>query len=139
MSAGLYTKAHVARWMGKRPQDIQALIDRDGLPAIPVPSETRQDDRIPLHGLHRWCSARAKGSKFMTVDELALEMEMCAETEPTRQRAADLAALMEISGLITAYGQTLSQGLPPPARIREALLDSMRAWTSAAAPHSEAA
>lgn len=74
MSVGLYTVAHVAAYLGKRPQEVAKMIDRDGLPAVNLPGEARVVRKITLHGLHRWLSERAVGGRFMTVDELAREL-----------------------------------------------------------------
>lgn len=113
MSGGLYSKAAVARWMGKRPQDIQKLIDQDGLPAVPVPTDTRLEDRIPLHGLHEWCRARSKGSAFMKVEQLAREMEMCREG-PGAGTEAEIALLGEAATLSTAVRDNLVRGQESP-------------------------
>ncbi len=133
MSCGLYTKAHVARWMGKRAQDIQAMIDRDGLPAVPMPSATRMDDRIPLHGLWHWCKQRSKGMAFMSVEELAREMEMCATSEGANPNAQELAKLTEISGLLSTFQQILATTQTRPAAIKEALKSCMLEWIDRAA------
>jgi len=111
--------------MGKRPQDIQALIDRDGLPAVPVPSETRQDDRIPLHGLWRWCKERSKGGAFMSVEELARELEMCeAGAESSREEQSLLSEIASLSEVVT---KNLKQGADPQ-RTRMALQTVIREW-----------
>lgn len=125
MSAGLLTKAHVARWLGVRPQDIQGLIDLGGLPAVSVPSATRENDRIPLHGLHRWCKEHGKGGSFMTVDELAHELELCAAgadgDDVERSLLGEMASLSEV---IT---RNLKQGVDP-IRTRAALQTVIREW-----------
>lgn len=126
MSSGLYTKAHVARYLGKRPQDIQGLIERDGLPAVPVPSETRQDDRIPLHSLWRWCKERSKGGKFMTVDELAHEMELCA-APGADSTSKERELLNEITALSEVITRNLQQG-SDPQRTRRALKEVIQDW-----------
>ncbi|HRJ11407.1 MAG TPA: hypothetical protein PK490_12310 [Prosthecobacter sp.] len=74
MSSGLYTVAHVARYMGKRPQEVARLIDEDGLPAVELPGPKRPVRKIALHGLHKWLAERAVGGAFMSVTELAREM-----------------------------------------------------------------
>jgi hypothetical protein len=125
MSAGLYSKAHVARWMGKRPQEIQRLIDSEGLPAVPIPTENGNVDKITLHGLHRWNSERAKGGKFMTVEQLAAEMEMCRDD--SGDQAEELALLAEISDLADVIGKNLRNGLPSP-RARQALDAALAQW-----------
>lgn len=88
---GLLTLRAVARYLGKRDQDVAKLIDLDGLPAVRLPAEKRIARRIPLHGLHRWLSERCEGSEFITVDELAREIAGCAaaaEQEKLNQKEA---------------------------------------------------
>lgn len=87
MSRGLYTVAQVARYLGKRPQEVAAMIERDGLPAINLPGEKRMGRKIALTMLHRWLAARAVGKGFMTVEELAREME--------RAQGPELVGVME--------------------------------------------
>ncbi len=75
MSRGLYTVAEVARYLGKRPQEVVAMIERDKLPACNMPGEKRLRWKFTLHGLHRWLSSRSTGGPFMTLEELAWEIE----------------------------------------------------------------
>ena len=75
---GLLTLRAVARYLGKRDQDVARLIELDGLPAVRLPAAKRIARRIPLHGLHRWLSERCEGSGFITVEELAREIAGCA-------------------------------------------------------------
>lgn len=125
MKAGLYNKAHVARWMGKRPQDIQDLINNHGLPAVPVPCESGTQDRITLHGLHRWCAERSKGAKFMTVDELARELELCEAGQ--QEVPTEITLLQELEALSAAVRGALSQGLEP-RHARVALKTVIEEW-----------
>lgn len=120
----LYTKAAVARWMGKRPQDIQELIQSHGLPAVPVPCETGTVDRITLHGLHAWCAARSKGGKFMSVDELARELAQGAAELPG---AEEIRQLEEVETLSAAVRQALSRGIEP-RHARRALKTAIAEW-----------
>lgn len=79
--SGLYTVQQVARYLGKRHQDVVTLIELDGLPAVLIPAAKRPVRKIPLHGLHRWLAERAVGSKFIGVEELATEMAACTSDE----------------------------------------------------------
>ena len=79
MRGGLYSKAHVARWMGKPLREIAGLIALHGLPVVNMPTKQGTVEKITLHGLHGWLSARAGGSAFMTVEELATELSWVAE------------------------------------------------------------
>lgn len=127
MKASLYSKAVVARWMGKRPQDIQGLIEKDGLPCIPVPCDTGPQDRITLHGLHRWCAGRSKGGAFMTVDELAHELELCDAGEQELPGAAEITLLEQLEALSLVVRGALSRGLEPH-HAREALKNVIEEW-----------
>jgi hypothetical protein len=75
--SSLYTLSDVARYLRKPARDVVQLIDLDGLPAVNIPGDRRNVRKIPLHGLHRWLSARAVGGEFITVQELAEEMRDC--------------------------------------------------------------
>lgn len=84
MSRGLYSVAQVARYFGKRPQEVAAMIERDGLPAVKLPGEKRMGRKITLHGLHGWLLKRATVGGFMTVEQLAWEIEraqVCEQKE----------------------------------------------------------
>jgi hypothetical protein len=81
--SSLYTVSDVARYLRKPARDVVQLIDLDGLPAVNLPGDRRNVRKIPLHGLHRWLSARAVGSEFITVQELAAEMAACVEAPAT--------------------------------------------------------
>lgn len=83
--SGLYSVEHVARYLGKRGQDVVKLIKLDGLPAVLIPADTRPVRKVALHGLHRWLSERAVGGPFITVEELAWEMEACASGKPEKK------------------------------------------------------
>lgn len=113
MKGSLYSKAVIARWMGKRPQDIQDLINNHGLPAVPVPCESGTQDRITLHGLHRWCAERSKGAKFMTVEELAHELELADAGDQALPGAAEMTLLEELEALSATVRTALRKGLEP--------------------------
>jgi hypothetical protein len=83
--SGLYTVQQVARYLGKRHQDVVSLIEMDGLPAVLIPAAKRPVRKVPLHGLHRWLAERAVGGQFIAVDELACEMAACATEEPEHE------------------------------------------------------
>jgi hypothetical protein len=75
MSRGLYSIAQIARYLGKRPPEVSRMIEEDGLPAVCLPGEKRMGRKITLHGLHGWMAERALGRGFMTVEQLAWEIE----------------------------------------------------------------
>lgn len=127
MKGSLYSKAVIARWMGKRAQDIQDLINNHGLPAVPVPCESGTQDRITLHGLHRWCAARSKGSAFMSVDELAHELELCDAGDQQMPGAVEIGLLSELEALSASVRAALSKGIEP-RHARGALKTAIEEW-----------
>lgn len=74
MSAGLYTIAEVARYLGTRPQEVARMIRDDGLPVVELPGAQKLVRKVTLHGLHGWLAARHSGTAFMSVDQLAAEV-----------------------------------------------------------------
>lgn len=128
MSRGLYTIAHVARWLKKRPREMRSLINDHGLPVVPIPADKGTVDKVTLHGLHSWCRSRAKGAPFMTVDQLATEMDMCAEGEDERgTHEAEL--LGEMVSLAEVSRDLLRKGLEPKS-VRGALVAVAKEWLS---------
>ena len=91
MKAGLFSKATVAKYLGKRPQDI--------------------DDLIADHGLHGWLAGRNKGAKFMSPEQLMWELDRC-EVGPVPE-AAEMTLLAEMEGLCATVREALTKGLEP--------------------------
>ena len=77
MSAGLYSLHVVAEFLGKRPEDLTAMIKDDGLPVIKVPTATRHAQKVSLLGLHGWLVKRSVNTP-LTVDELEEELDRAA-------------------------------------------------------------
>lgn len=73
--SGLYTMAQIARYFGTLPQEVARMAKEDGLPVVELPGPSRLVKKITLHGLHEWLSARHSGTTFMTVEQLAAEIE----------------------------------------------------------------
>jgi|GEM_PF-1887727 len=73
--SGLYTVAQIARYFGSRPQEVARMIKEDGLPAVKLPGGKKLVTKITLHGLHGWLAARHSGTAFMSVEQLAAEIE----------------------------------------------------------------
>lgn len=92
--SGLYTVAQIARYFGSRPQEVARMIAEDGLPAVKLPGEKRPVKKITLHGLHEWLSARHSGTAFMSVDQLAAEIE-AAQTDTTGTGLLQLRSAVE--------------------------------------------
>lgn len=72
---GLYTIAQIARYLGTRPQEVSRMIKEDALPVVKLPGEKQPVKKITLHGLHGWLATRHSGTEFMTVEQLAAEIE----------------------------------------------------------------
>ncbi len=70
------------------------MIREDGLPAVELPGASRLVKKITLHGLHGWLSARLSGSAFMTVEQLAAEIE-AAQSETTGAGLLQLRSAVE--------------------------------------------
>lgn len=93
--SGLYTVAQVARYFGCRPQEVARMIREDDLPVVKLPGAKNIVRKITLHGLHEWLSQRHSGSGFMTVDQLAAEME-AAQQDATCEGMLALRSAVEL-------------------------------------------
>jgi hypothetical protein len=127
MSGGLYTKAHVARYLSKRPREMADLINHHGLPVVPIPAEKGTVDKIALHGLHSWLSQRAKGSAFMPVEHLAMELQLCADATEERPNLQELGLLTEMIALAAQAKLCLKDG-NEPKHLRVALRTVTDEW-----------
>lgn len=86
MSAGLYSLGVIAEFLGKRPEEISTLIKDDGLPAIKVPTPTKNAQKVSLLAFHRWLAARSLNDP-LTVDDLEQELDRAATAVADRLRA----------------------------------------------------
>lgn len=82
---GLLPLYVVAEFLGKRVEDMTAVIKEDLLPAIKVPSATRQSYKVSLLGLQKWLAGRTEGEP-LTVDDLSKELDRCQEAVDARMR-----------------------------------------------------
>ena len=123
MSQGLYSVAQVARYLVKRPQEVSAMVERDGLPALTLPGDVRTVRKFTLHGLHGWLKSRHTGATFMSVDELAAEIA-AANAPPSKAsgmlelRAATEIVFETIKAAMVKSEQAVSQ--PPKRRAKAA-------------------
>ena len=62
--------------------------------AVELPGPSRLVKKITLHGLHEWLSARHSGTAFMTVEQLAAEIE-AAQTDTTSDGLLRLRSAVE--------------------------------------------
>lgn len=92
--SGLYTVAQIARYFGSRPQEVARMIKEDGLPSVELPGANRLVKKITLHGLHGWLAERHSGAAFMTVDQLAAEIE-AAQSDSTSDGLLQLRSAVE--------------------------------------------
>lgn len=100
--SGLYTVAQIARYFGSRPQEVARMIKEDGLPAVELPGPARLVKKITLHGLHGWLAQRHSGTAFMTVDQLAAEIE-AAQSDVTS------AGLLQLRSAVETVFQAISR------------------------------
>lgn len=109
--SGLYTVAQVARYFGSRPQEVARMIREDALPVVELPGPSRVVKKITLHGLHGWLAQRHSGTAFMTVDQLAAEIE-AAQSETTG------AGLLQLRSAVETVFQAIARemGVPRCAR-----------------------
>lgn len=82
--SGLIPMSTVAEFLGKKPEQMRAVIELDGLPVINAPAETKTVPKCALLSLHRWLCARSRGTA-LTVDELERELERAADAVRRRR------------------------------------------------------
>lgn len=68
----------VAAFLGKQESDLPAVIESDGLPALPICTGSRPATRIYFLPLLEWINKRARNSP-MTAEHLEAELERCSE------------------------------------------------------------
>lgn len=64
--------AAVARFLGKKPEEVLRMMKEDGLPNVPVPGENKPSVRIFLPDFHEWLVSRGRvpaASKLAAYDE----------------------------------------------------------------------
>jgi hypothetical protein len=72
MKAGLYSRETVAAWLGKRPTEINRMVEEDGLPAVKLGSALKVRYKFSAAQLQRWLNARS--NVHWTVAELHDEL-----------------------------------------------------------------
>lgn len=77
MSRGLYSLAVMAEWLGKKPDQVELMVEEDGLPAIPVTGRKRDVLRFALRGVHKWLRKISRNEP-LTLDELQEELDDAA-------------------------------------------------------------
>ncbi len=102
--SGLYTVAQIARYFGSRPQEVARMIKDDGLPVVELPGPARLVKKITLHGLHGWMAERHSGTTFMSVEQLAAEIE-AAQSDAT----SDGMLQLQLRSAVEAVFQAISR------------------------------
>ncbi|MES2737263.1 MAG: hypothetical protein V4672_13145 [Verrucomicrobiota bacterium] len=73
----------VASFLGKQESDLPAVIESDGLPAVPICTGSRPATRIYFLPLLEWINKRVRNSP-MTAEHLEAELERCSEVLKTK-------------------------------------------------------
>lgn len=113
MRTGLYSLATVAKFLGKRPRDMERMIEEDGLPAVPVPGEEESRYKFAATQLCAWLNARSKGRRW-TVEEVIAELDRCEASRDVDDFAGSLALVRELQTLCEAAQSSLSRGQACP-------------------------
>jgi hypothetical protein len=127
MSGGLYTMAHVARYLRKKPREMDSLINDHCLPVVAIPAEKGPVAKITLHGLHDWLSRSAKGAAFMPVEHLAAELELCAEVNEEAPNEEEISLLNEM-GIFAEQAKLCLKVGNQPKHLRAALSTVVDRW-----------
>lgn len=110
MSAGLYSREVVATFLGKRVEEIERMIEEDGLPAVPVPGDKRQRYKFGATQLTAWLNKRSKGARW-TVDEVIAELARCAPDKGRDSAVEALAKVQELRDLCEVAERSYRRGL----------------------------
>lgn len=73
MSAGLYSRDVVAKWMGKRVTELERMIREDGLPSVRLPARQKVRHKFSASQLVRWLNQRS--NMAWTVELLREELD----------------------------------------------------------------
>lgn len=88
MRAGLYPGTVIARFLGKRDDEIKALVELDGLPAVNVPAKTKPILKVALAPFHAWLEQRSQNTA-LTIEQLRDELELVSEQSAKRAEKTD--------------------------------------------------
>lgn len=61
-------RAAVARFLGVEPEQVQEMLDMDGLPFVSIPGKTRPGVRIFLPAFHEWLVKRGRNGSERLAD-----------------------------------------------------------------------
>jgi hypothetical protein len=86
MIVGLLPMTTVAEWLGKRPEEMARVVAEDRLPAINVPTASKQVRKVSVMALHRWVKKRSV-NEAPTLEELEEELQRASERIAARVQA----------------------------------------------------
>lgn len=69
----LRKKSEIARYLGKPPEEVQRLMDDDGLPYVRLPGTDKPAPRFRLLDFHRWLQKWNRGCDFKDFREFEQE------------------------------------------------------------------
>lgn len=118
MSMGLYSREVVAAWLGKRVEEIERMIEEDGL-AVKMPSAERVRHKFSATQLTAWLNKRS--NRRWTVEEVIAELERCV-TRENPALAEALGKVAELRALCEAAEAALLRSGECP-RVMRALQD----------------
>lgn len=119
MSVGLYSREVVAAMLGKRVEEIERMIEEDGL-AVKMPSAERVRHKFSAPQLTAWLNKRS--NRRWTVDEVIAELERCVTREIDPALAEALGKVAELRALCEAAEAALLRSGECP-RVMRALQD----------------
>jgi hypothetical protein len=117
MKPGLYSRGTVALFLRKKVEEIERMIEEDGLPAVPVPSTARQPrHKFSATQLTTWLNLRS--TTKWTVEQVIAELDRCEPSKVDATMQAALEAVTELRSLCDAAEPMLRKGLPCPRLVK---------------------
>lgn len=120
MSVGLYSRETVAAFLGKKLDEIERMIEEDGLPAVPVPSASKVRHKFSAVQLLAWLNQRSR--KRWTLSEVTAELDRCEPQTADPEREAKLCRVTELKLLCDTAETALRNGTDCP-RVMRAIAD----------------
>lgn len=71
----LRKRSELARYLGTPPEEIDRMIEEDGLPCLRLPGARKPAIRFRLRDVHRWLQKWNKGCDLKNYAEFVLEFE----------------------------------------------------------------
>lgn len=73
--SGLRKKSEIARYLGKPPEEVERMMDEDGLPYVRLPGKEKPAPRFRLRDFHRWLQKWNRGCELKDFSEFEREFE----------------------------------------------------------------